>query len=113
MKTRKKVVFIWLIILSPFMFVFSLVTLASFEFFGPLPTFDQLENPQNNLATEIISADSVVIGKYFFENRTPRFATGFVNLVLQNSFPLIGFNETTKPSRLVVIKELPVKIGVN
>ena len=44
--------------------------MASFEFFGPLPTFDQLENPQNNLATEIISADSVVIGKYFFENRT-------------------------------------------
>ena len=70
MKTRKKVIFIWLIILSPFIFVFSLVSLASFEFFGPLPTFDQLENPQNNLATEIISADSIVIGKYFFENRT-------------------------------------------
>ena len=28
MKTRKKVVFIWLIILSPFVFVFSLVSLA-------------------------------------------------------------------------------------
>lgn len=70
MKTRKKVIFIWLIILSPFIFIFSLVSLASFEFFGPLPTFDQLENPQNNLATEIISADSIVIGKYFFENRT-------------------------------------------
>ena len=69
-KNRKKIIFIWLIILSPFIFVFSLVSLASFEFFGPLPTFDQLENPQNNLATEIISADSVVIGKYFFENRT-------------------------------------------
>jgi penicillin-binding protein 1A len=69
-KNRKKIIFIWLIILSPFILVFSLVSLASFEFFGPLPTFDQLENPQNNLATEIISADSVVIGKYFFENRT-------------------------------------------
>jgi len=43
---------------------------VSFEFFGPLPTFDQLENPKNNLATEIISVDSVVIGRYFFENRT-------------------------------------------
>ena len=70
MKIRKKIIFIWLTILSPFIFVFSLVSLASFEFFGPLPTFDQLENPQNNLATEIISSDSVVIGKYFFENRT-------------------------------------------
>ena len=69
-KNRKKIIFIWLIILSPFILVFSLVSLASFEFFGQLPTFDQLENPQNNLATEIISADSIVIGKYFFENRT-------------------------------------------
>ena len=61
---------LWGVILSPFIFIFTLVTLASFEFFGPLPTFDQLENPKNNLATEVISADSVVIGKFFIENRT-------------------------------------------
>ena len=68
---RKRIIIItWLIILSPFLTIFSLVNLASFEFFGPLPTFDQLENPSSNLATEIISVDSVVIGKYFFENRT-------------------------------------------
>ena len=66
-ENRKKIIFIWLIILSPFIFIFSLVSLASFEFFGPLPTFDQLENPQNNLATEILSADSVVIGKFFLK----------------------------------------------
>ena len=70
---RKKIIIIWLIILSPFLTIFSLVNLASFEFFGPLPTFDQLENPSSNLATEIISVDSVVIGKYFFENRTSSF----------------------------------------
>jgi penicillin-binding protein 1A len=70
MNRKKKIVIIWLIILSPFLAIFSLVSLASFEFFGPLPTFDQLENPSSNLATEIISVDSVVIGKYFFENRT-------------------------------------------
>jgi penicillin-binding protein 1A len=38
--------------------------------FGDLPTFDQLENPENNLATEIISEDGVLLGKYFFENRS-------------------------------------------
>ena len=70
MNRKKKIIIIWLIILSPFLAIFSLVSLASFEFFGPLPTFDQLENPSSNLATEIISVDSVVIGKYFFENRT-------------------------------------------
>jgi penicillin-binding protein 1A len=70
MNRKKKIIIIWLIILSPFLAIFSLVNLASFEFFGPLPTFDQLEDPSSNLATEIISVDSVVIGKYFFENRT-------------------------------------------
>ena len=70
MNRKKKIIIIWLIILSPFLAIFSFVNLASFEFFGPLPTFDQLENPSSNLATEIISVDSVVIGKYFFENRT-------------------------------------------
>ena len=70
MNKKNKIAFVWVLVLSPFILVFSLVSLASIEFFGPLPTFDQLENPRNNLATEIISADSVVLGKYFFENRT-------------------------------------------
>ena len=68
--SRKAIIFIWIFTLSPFIIVFTLVSLASYEFFGPLPSFEQLENPDNNLATEIISVDSVVLGKYFFENRT-------------------------------------------
>jgi penicillin-binding protein 1A len=68
--SRKAIIFIWLFTLSPFIIVFTLVSLASYEYFGPLPSFEQLENPDNNLATEIISVDSVVLGKYFFENRT-------------------------------------------
>ena len=35
-----------------------------------LPTFDELENPKSNLASEIITSDDVVIGKYYKENRT-------------------------------------------
>jgi len=66
----KKVVLIWLIIFSPFIGLFSAIYLTSFGFFGPLPTFEQLENPKNNLATEIISEDGVLLGKYFFENRS-------------------------------------------
>ena len=31
---------------------------------------DFVENPKNNLATEIISEDGVLLGKYFFENRS-------------------------------------------
>jgi penicillin-binding protein 1A len=45
--------------------------LATFGFFGAMPTFDQLENPDSNLATEIISSDGVTLGKFYKENRTP------------------------------------------
>ena len=46
------------------------MSLTAFGFFGELPTFSQLENPENNWATEIVSSDSVVLGKYFYENRS-------------------------------------------
>ncbi len=46
---------------------FGLVQLTALGLFGDLPAFDQLENPKNNLATEIISEDGVVLGKYFLK----------------------------------------------
>ena len=46
-------------------------TLASWGFFGSMPSFEDLENPESNLATEIISSDGVTIGKFYNENRTP------------------------------------------
>ena len=37
-----------------------------------MPDFRQLENPDTKLATQIISSDNIVIGKYYFnDNRTP------------------------------------------
>ena len=67
---RYRKILLWLIITSPFFGLFLLVNLTSMGVFGDLPTFDQLENPKNNLATEIISEDGIVLGKYFFENRS-------------------------------------------
>ena len=43
---------------------------ASWGIFGSMPSFEDLENPDSNLATEIISADGVVLGKYFEKNRS-------------------------------------------
>ena len=37
--------------------------------FGALPDYRDLENPDANLASEIYSADSVLIGKYYSSNR--------------------------------------------
>ncbi|WNM19739.1 penicillin-binding protein 1A [Flavobacterium capsici] len=45
--------------------------LASWGFFGAMPSFEELENPESNLATEVISSDGVTIGKFYNENRTP------------------------------------------
>ena len=44
---------------------------ASWGLFGSMPSFEDLENPESNLATEIISSDGVTIGKFYNENRTP------------------------------------------
>ncbi|MCQ2316200.1 MAG: penicillin-binding protein [Bacteroidales bacterium] len=40
------------------------------EWFGPMPSFEELENPKTNLATEIISADGKLLGTYYIENRS-------------------------------------------
>lgn len=46
--------------------------MASWGVFGELPTYEHLENPETNLATEIISSDGVTLGKlYLDDNRTP------------------------------------------
>jgi len=50
--------------------IFLFFILASWGIFGSMPSFEDLENPDSNLATEIIAADGVTIGKFYNENRT-------------------------------------------
>ncbi|MCV9930385.1 transglycosylase domain-containing protein [Flavobacterium sp. LS1R49] len=50
--------------------VITFFLFASWGIFGSMPSFEDLENPDSNLATEIISSDGVVIGKYFQTNRS-------------------------------------------
>ena len=44
--------------------------LASWGALGHMPSFNDLENPESNLATEIISSDGETIGKFYNENRS-------------------------------------------
>ena len=37
--------------------------------FGKMPDIDELENPKTSLASEVYSADKVLMGKYYYENR--------------------------------------------
>lgn len=68
---KKYILWFWTTILGGLLVVILLFFTASIGGFGALPTFEELENPQTNLATEVISADGVTIGKYATENRTP------------------------------------------
>ena len=67
----------WIIVLGGFASILLVFLLASWGVFGELPTFEELENPEKNLATEVISSDGVTLGKYAFKNRTP---VGFSDL---------------------------------
>lgn len=61
---------IWLIVAGPVLFLFLMVMLTSAGLFGKLPTIEDLANPRSNLASEIISADQQVLGKFYVENRS-------------------------------------------
>lgn len=47
-----------------------LIWAISWGWFGKLPSFEELENPKSMLATEIWSSDSVLLGKYYSQNRS-------------------------------------------
>ncbi|PQJ69021.1 penicillin-binding protein 1A [Polaribacter butkevichii] len=68
---KKYIKWFWLLVLGGFAAILLLFLIASWGGLGKLPTFEELENPENNLATEIISSDGKTLGKYATENRTP------------------------------------------
>ncbi|HKM30814.1 MAG TPA: transglycosylase domain-containing protein, partial [Bacteroidales bacterium] len=68
-KTKKKInKWLWIIVLVPLAGVFLMLFLVGA--FTNIPSFRVLENPQTNLATELISEDGVVIATYHIENRS-------------------------------------------
>ena len=68
---RRWVFYFWIIYLLGVLSIAFVFFLADQGVFGEMPSFEQLENPETNLATEVISADGETIGKYYQENRTP------------------------------------------
>ncbi len=62
----------WILFGSGVLLAILVFLLAGWGVFGEMPTFERLENPQTNLATEIISSDRETLGKYYLDdNRTP------------------------------------------
>ena len=61
----------WKIFAGFILLIVLMFLMASWGVFGSLPDETSLENPEKNLATEIISSDGKTIGKFYKENRTP------------------------------------------
>ncbi len=61
----------WKLLALGVFLLFFIFLLASWGVFGELPDETSLENPEKNLATEIIGSDGVTLGKFYKENRTP------------------------------------------
>ncbi|MDX9772223.1 MAG: transglycosylase domain-containing protein [Bacteroidales bacterium] len=69
-KFRKNIIWFWVIVSTPALLLLTLFILISTQKLGPLPSFEELENPDNNLAAEVYSEDNVLLGKFYIQNRT-------------------------------------------
>jgi penicillin-binding protein 1A len=58
---------LWLAVLSPLIGILVLLSAAALS---DLPDFNSLENPKSDLATQIMTTDGKVLGKYYKQNRT-------------------------------------------
>lgn len=71
-KYKKYIRIFWSIFWGGILSVVMIFLLTSWGVFGELPTFEMLENPQTNLASEIISSNGETLGKFYLDdNRTP------------------------------------------
>ena len=67
-----KKLLVWtLTILFAMVLFFVAVDINFLWLFGRSPGFKDIKNPVNNEASEIYSSDSVLLGRFFSENRTP------------------------------------------
>ncbi|GGW38621.1 penicillin-binding protein 1A [Arenibacter certesii] len=77
-KTKKKgnsfikfIKWFWILFITGILSVILIFLMTAWGVFGPMPEYERLENPQTNLASEIISSDGETLGKFYLDdNRT-------------------------------------------
>jgi len=67
---KRSVKILWRVFIGGFLLLILMFTLANFGLFGKMPSLEQLQNPEADLASEIYSSDGVLMGKYYSENRS-------------------------------------------
>ncbi len=67
---RTSVKILWALFITGIGLLAILLLAANFGVFGKMPSLQDLENPEADLASEIISADGLLMGKFYAENRS-------------------------------------------
>ncbi len=68
---KKYIIWFWGIVLTTLLLTFLFFILLSKGMLGFMPSFEELENPKNILASEMISSDDKILDMYFIrENRS-------------------------------------------
>ncbi len=67
---KRSVKIFWRIFFGGCLLILVMLLGANFGLFGKMPSVEELQNPEAELASEIISSDGVLMGKYYAENRS-------------------------------------------
>lgn len=68
---KKNIKLFWKLVFLGITFVVCLFLFAAWGLFGDLPDHTSLENPQTELATEVVTADGKTLGTFYTDNRKP------------------------------------------
>ena len=60
----------WIIVFLPVVLALLIFGTISLGLWGFMPSFEELENPKSNLASEIFSADGELLGTFYIHNRS-------------------------------------------
>jgi penicillin-binding protein 1A len=67
---KRSVKILWRVFIGGFILLILLFTGANFGLLGKMPSLEEIQNPEADLASEIYSADGILMGKYYAENRS-------------------------------------------
>jgi penicillin-binding protein 1A len=67
---RVYLISLWGLFVVPLLILVTIFTMIATGRMGFMPSFEDLENPQNNLASLVFSADGELLGPYYLQNRT-------------------------------------------
>jgi penicillin-binding protein 1A len=69
-RQRRYLQIFWGLFILPFALLTLIFSLIITGHMGFMPTFRDLENPESNLASEVITSDGQILGKFYYENRS-------------------------------------------